>query len=110
MDNERELKGILNLMFLLNLSMILFYSMITLVTTFRVCGSFSAYSFLSGLRRLPPNPWRMPVWAMSQYLLLFAVSYAKSRWEMDRLEPRLAVCLVEILLCVGITASMNFYR
>ncbi len=109
MDNERELKDILNLMFLLNLAMILFYSMISLVTTFRVCGSFSAYSFLSGLRRLPPNPWRMPLLAVSQYLLLSVLSFSKSRWETDRLEPRLAVCLVEILLCVGLNASMNFY-
>jgi len=109
MDNERTLKSILELMFLLNLAMILFYSMISLVTTFRVCGSFSAYSFLSGLRRLPPNPWRMPLWAVSQYLLLSALSFSKSRWETDRLEPRLAVCLVEILLCEGITASLNFY-
>jgi len=109
MDNERELKAILGLMFLLNLSMLLFYSLISLVTTFRVCASFSAYSFLSGLRRLPPNPWRMPLLAVSQYLLLFAVSFAKSCWETDRLEPRLAVCLVEILLCVGVTASLRFY-
>lgn len=107
MDNERELKGILTLMFLLNFSIILFYSTISLVTTFRICDSFSAYSFLSSLRRLPPNPWRMPLWSVSQYLLLCAVSCWKVRAE--RFMTRLWICLLEILLCVGITVSLGFY-
>ena len=107
MDNERELKGVLTLMFLLNFSIILFYSTVSLVTTFRICGSFSAYSFLSGLRQFPPNPWRMLQWAVSQYLLLCAVSYWKARVE--RFKTRLEICVVEILLCVGITASLGFY-
>ncbi len=107
MDNERELKGILALLFVLNFSIIAFYSAISLVTTFRICGSFSAYSFLSGIRRLPPNPWRMPLWAVSQYLLLCAVSYGKERVE--SFKRRLLICLLEILLCASITASLGFY-
>lgn len=109
MDNEKSLSSLSRLMFALNLAIILFYSLACLVTTLRVCGSFGAYDFLSSAGRIPPPPWRMPLWALGQYLLLCAVSFGKNRWDIERFQVRLLVCLVEILLCAGITASLGFY-
>lgn len=109
MDHEKTLASLSRLMFALNLSIILFYSLVCLATTLRVCGSFGAYDFLSSVRRVPPPPWRMPLWTLGQYLLLCAVSFGKSRWNIERVEARLLICLVEILLCLGVTASLEFY-
>lgn len=109
MGNERELKGILLLMFLLNLAVLLFYSMICLMTTFRICGSFTAYAFLSSVRRLPPAPWRMPLEALSLYLLLGLLILGKARRTVDRFRYRLLLCGAEILLCVGVAGAVNFY-
>lgn len=109
MDHEKALASLSRLMFALNLSIILFYSLVCLATTLRVCGSFGAYDFLSSVRRVPPPPWRMPLWTLGQYLLLCAVSFGKSRWNIERVEARLLICLVEILLCLGVTASLEFY-
>lgn len=109
MDNEKTLSSLSRLMFALNLAIILFYSLACLVTTLRVCGSFGAYDFLSSAGRIPPPPWRMPLWALGQYLLLCAVSFGKNRWDIERFQVRLLVCLVEILLCAGVTASLGFY-
>lgn len=109
MDNEKTLSSLSRLMFALNLAIILFYSLACLITTLRVCGSFGAYDFLSSAGRIPPPPWRMPLWALGQYLLLCAVSFGKNRWDIERFQVRLLVCLVEILLCAGVTASLGFY-
>lgn len=109
MDNEKTLSSLSRLMFALNLAIILFYSLVCLTTTLRVCDSFGAYDFLSSVRQVPPPPWRMLLWALGQYLLLCAVSFGKSRWNIERFEVRLLVCLVEILLCLGVTASLEFY-
>lgn len=109
MDHEKTLSSLARLMFALNLSIILFYSMVRLITTLRICGSFGAYDFLSSVRQVPPPPWRTPLWALGQYLLLCAVSFGKSRWKIERVEARLFICLVEILLCLGVTASLEFY-
>lgn len=109
MDHEKTLASLSRLMFALNLSIILFYSLVCLATTLRICGSFGAYDFLSSVRRVPPPPWRMPLWTLGQYLLLCAVSFGKSRWNIERVEARLLICLVEILLCLGVTASLEFY-
>ena len=109
MNNEKNITNIAALMFVLNLAIILYYTVICFATTFRICDSFGAYEFLSTVRQLPRYPWSMPVWTLSQYLLLCALSYGKSRWEFDRLEPRLLICLMEILLCVGTIVSINFY-
>lgn len=107
MDNEKTLSSLSRLMFALNLAIILFYSLVCLATTLRVCGSFGAYDFLSSVRQVPPPPWRMLLWALGQYLLLCAVSFGKK--NIERFEVRLLVCLVEILLCLGVTASLEFY-
>lgn len=109
MDHEKTLASLSRLMFALNLSIILFYSMVQLTTTLRICGSFGAYDFLSSVRQVPPPPWRMPLWTLGQYLLLCAVSFGKSRCNIERVESRLLICLVEILLCLGVTASLEFY-
>ena len=81
MDNEKTLSSLSRLMFALNLALILFYSLVCLTTALRICGSFGAYDFLSSVRQIPPPPWRMPLWALGQYLLL----------------------------CAGVTASLQFY-
>ena len=109
MDNEKTLSSLSRLMFVLNLAIIVFYSLLCLTTTLRVCDSFGAYSFLSSAGQIPLPPWRMPLWALGQYLLLCAVSFGKNRWGIERFEARLLVCLVEILLCLGVTASLEFY-
>lgn len=109
MDNEKTLSSLSRLMFALNLAIVLFYSLICFATTLRICGSLSAYDFLSTVRRIPGPLWQMPLWALSQYLLLCAVSFGKNRWDIERFETRLLICLVEILLCAGITASLDFY-
>ena len=109
MGNERELRDILALMLALNAAIILFYSMICLVTPFRVCHSFAAYAFFSDLGRLPPEPWRMPLRAAGLYLLLCALILGKARWQVDRFSFRLAICVAEILLCVAAAGVLDFY-
>lgn len=109
MDNEKTLSSLSRLMFALNLAIILFYSLFCLATTLRICNSFGAYHFLTSVRQIPPPPWRMLLWSVGQYLLLCAMSFGKARWNIERFEVRLLICLVEILLCTGITASLGFY-
>ena len=109
MENERVLKNILTLMFLLNLAVIAFYTLICLATTLRVCGSFSAYAFLSSVRQLPHVPWRMPLYGFGLYLLLVLLALAKALWPADRVQVRLLVCAGEILLCAGVVWALDFY-
>ena len=109
MDKERNLDQIFWVMSVLNLAIIAYYCLISTVTIYRICESFGAYDFLSTVRQLPEYPWRMPVRSVSLYLILCAVGNGKRKLELDRLWSRLAICIVEISLCVGIIASVNFY-
>ena len=109
MGNEKRLKDIAVVMTVLNLAVILYYCLICVVTTYRLCDSFGAYDFLASVRRLPRYPWLMPAQAVSLYLLLSLLIHGKSRWEIHSLRNRLLVCITEILLCVGVIASLNFY-
>ncbi len=109
MKNEWELKAILALMFFLNLSAVSFYALICLSTTCRLCGSFEAYSFLSSVRQLPAVPWRMPLCAFGLYTLLALLIWSKSLWPANRFLPRFLICTAEIVLCIGVIESLNFY-
>ena len=57
MNNEKNLSNLAALMFLLNLVVILYYSIICLATTLRICNSFGAYEFLTAVQRVPRYPW-----------------------------------------------------
>ena len=109
MEREKSIDHILWVMTVINLAVILYYCLICTATTYRLCGSFSAYDFLTSVRQLPQYPWRMPLWSLSLYLVLCVVGPCKSKVPADKLWQRLIICIMEIILCVGIIASMNFY-
>ena len=72
MFGRRNLQNTAALMKLLNLVIILFYCLITYVTTYRICRTFGAYGFLSDVGFIPQKPWHMPVFTLSAYALLYA--------------------------------------
>ena len=109
MNREKEWMNISALMFTLNFCILFYYSVVCLATVFRICGSFGAYSFLSSVRQVPQNPWKMPLYSALFYGLLVFVSFGKYHWKPARSWYRLFVCAAEILLCVGTIVSTNFY-
>lgn len=109
MERERNIDHIFWVMTVVNLAVILYYCLICVATTYRLCSSFEAYDFLTSVRQLPQYPWRMPLWSLSLYLVLCVVSPGKSRLPADELWQRLSICILEIMLCAGVIASINFY-
>ena len=109
MKVERNLRNVASTMFALNLCILAFYSLICVSTTFRICETLGAHDFLSSVRQIPRYPWQMPVESLSLYALLCAVSFTKILRPTENFPLRVAICVVEIALCAGIVASVNFY-
>ena len=109
MKTERTLKNIATVMFALNFSILAFYSLICMTTIYRVCESLGAHDFLNSVRQIPHYPWQMPVQSLSLYALLCAVSHWKSVRTIEFFPLRVCICVMEIALCAGILASLNFY-
>ena len=109
MKTERTLTSIATVMFALNFSILAFYSLICVTTTFRICDSLGAQDFLNSVRQIPQYPWQMPVQSLSLYVLLCAVSYFKLTRPIEQFPLRVVICVVEIALCAGIIVSLNFY-
>jgi len=109
MKTERTLKNIALVMFVLNFSILAFYSLICVSTTFRICGTLGAHDFLNSVRQIPRYPWQMPVQSLSLYALLCAVSFLKIARPIEYFPLRVVICGVEIVLCAGIIVSLNFY-
>ena len=109
MKTERTLKNISSVMFALNFSILAFYSLICVTTTFRICDSLGAQDFLNSVRQIPQYPWRMPVQSLSLYALLCGVSFFKSFRPIERFPFRVTIFVVEVVLCAGVIVSVNFY-
>jgi len=109
MKTERTLKNISSVMFSLNFSILAFYSLICVTTTFRICEALGAQDFLNSVRQIPQYPWKMPVQSLSLYALLCGVSFLKSFHPIEHFPFRAAIFVVEIALCAGIIVSVNFY-
>ena len=109
MKTERNLTSIAVVMFALNLSILSFYSLICVTTTFRICSTLGAHDFLSLVRQIPRYPWQMPVQSLSMYALLCGVSFYKLFRPIEQFPLRVVVCMTEIILCAGIMYAMDFY-
>ena len=109
MKTEKNLIRIGSVMFALNLSILIFYSLICMTTTFRICDTLGAHNFLNTVRQIPRHPWQMPVHSLSLYALLCAISFYKYYRPTEHFSLRVGICIVEIALCAGIMASVNFY-
>ena len=109
MKTERTLIRIASVMFALNFSILTFYSLICTATTVRICESLGAHDFLNSVRQIPQYPWQMPLESLSLFALLCGVSYLKRMRPIERFSHRVAIFAVEVVLCAGIIASVNFY-
>ena len=109
MNNETALNKTMELMRALNLSIIFYYSLICVVTVYRICDTFGAYDFIASVGRIPQYPWRMPLLATTLYILLLFVSLWKMRWDDGDGGWQFICCASEILLCMGIVSSLNYY-
>ena len=109
MKTERTLKNIASVMFALNFSILAFYSLICITTTFRICESLGAQDFLNSVRQIPRYPWQMLVQSMSLYALLCGVSFFKNYHPIEHFPFRVTIFAVEVVLCAGVIVSLNFY-
>ena len=109
MKTERTLINIASVMFALNFSILAFYSLICVTTTFRICDTLGAHDFLTIVRQIPRYPWQMPVQSLSMYAVLYGISFFKSFRPIEHFPLRVVICVAEIVLCAGIIYSLDFY-
>ena len=109
MKTERNLINIAAVMFALNFSILAFYSLICVTTTFQICDTLGAHDFLNSVRQIPRYPWQMPVESLILFALLSVVSFFKWIRPVEYFPLRMGICVTEIALCAGIMASLNFY-
>ena len=109
MRRERNLTTIATVMFALNFSILCFYSLICVTTTFRICDTLGAHDFLTLVRQMPRYPWQMPIQSLSLFALLCMVSYFKIIRPIEHFPLRVIICATEIVLCAGIIFSLDFY-
>lgn len=109
MKTERNLTSIAAAMFALNFSILAFYSLICVTTTFRICDALGAHDFLTSVRQIPRYPWQMPVQTLSLFALLCTVSFFKIFRPIEHFPLQVVICVTEIALCAGIIVSLNFY-
>ncbi len=109
MDEIRDLSKTVWYMYFLNFCIILYYSIVCIVTKYRICKTFYAYEFLSTVQSIPMKPWDIVIFSLICFFILIWLSLWKNNWHQPKNISITLCCLAEILLCLGIIASMNFF-
>lgn len=109
MKNEKQLRELQKAMTVVNLTVLLYYSIICTATTFRLCAARGAYDFLYQVSLLPERPWEMPLRSLALFAALCGFMWRKNHHNLKKLSHRLAFCFAEMLLCLGVIASCHFY-
>ena len=109
MENRRLLNDTAKLMIVLNFGIILFYCLVCPLTIYRVCHTLSAYDYLSAYELLPAKPWIMPIFALSLYSILVYGLFRKQMYESPSRTVQISFSLLEIIACLGIIVSLNYY-
>lgn len=110
MTNEKGmLPDIFKLMMFINGIIIVYYCILCPITIFRICSSFEAYDFISEVGKVPGNPYELPLRAITVFSVLVFVSISKWFFSTDSMSVQIIVCFLEMVLCVVLIASLNFY-
>ena len=109
MNNDRNLNLTVLHMYYLNFVTVVFYSLVSNATAFRIARHFQAYEFLSEAGVIPNHPWRMPVHTILLFAALLCVSVTKNVFRHDSPVIRFGFIVSEIILCIGIIEGLNFY-
>ena len=106
-SNDEKLKAIHWMMCFLNLTIILFISVIMYITTLRICDMYEARTFLSTLPCLPSNPLRIMITSVACFPILLFVM--RLRHQIQLTTWKLAGSfLLETCLCLIIMQSLSF--
>lgn len=105
---DKPLSYVYRMMYLLNLAIIILFSVVMYQTTFLVCEADQARNFLEQTKILPHVPWHVPVFAIGSFLLL-AISgiikkYLKEGWHIGTF----VLFLLDILITFFIAYYLNF--
>ncbi|MFZ5966856.1 MAG: sensor histidine kinase [Bacillota bacterium] len=98
-----------NIMFLINLIIILFMSSIIFYTTELICENDMARSFIEKVKYIPMVPWKVPVIAMTFFIILLINVLIRDRL-LRRTSRKVFFYLfsfLDILICIAITYSVN---
>lgn len=109
MKNEKQLRELQKAMTVVNLTVLLYYSIICTATTFRLCAARGAYDFLYQVSLLPEHPLAMPLRSLLFYASLCWLMEWKDRIPVKIFSNRLLISFAEMILCLGVIASCRFY-
>ncbi|MGN0983252.1 MAG: sensor histidine kinase [Gemmiger sp.] len=109
MEHNKVMRGLRGLMIALNLVLILYYALLRFVTPLRICRTFAAHDFLAAAGHIQDPPWMMLFWSLLLYIPLVVLMLWKDHLPPERRGTRMAICVAEVLLCIGEVISLDFY-
>jgi signal transduction histidine kinase len=95
------------IMLIINLVLVLFISIIIYNTTGRICDNNMARDFIEKIKYVPTIPWKVPVYSSILLILLFLSVIFRERLLKNNKVMVYALCVLDILCCVGIMYFLN---
>jgi signal transduction histidine kinase len=107
-DMNRSLEYVYNAIYLLNLAIIGFFSLVISQTTYAICESDQARNFLELAKYLPHIPWQVPLYSIVGFLLVGVSNLWKKRLGDKNSFISFALFLFDLAMYIFITFQLNY--
>ena len=105
--NQKNLHLIRIIMFLVNFIIILFMSALIYETAELICDNYMARDFLEKIKSIPTTPWKVPVFALSFFVMLILGVITREKF-FGKIKPILYLfSVIDIILCISIMYYLN---
>ncbi len=96
-----------NAMFMINLAIISFLSIVIYQTIDLICWNDMARSFLEKIKYVPTIPWQVPVFSLILLLLLFISVIIRERLVKERRSLLYLFCISDLFISIAIMYFLN---
>ena len=94
-------------MFIINILVIAFMSIIIYSTIGLICDNNMARDFIEKIKYVPAVPWTVPIFSAIFLLLLFVLVVLREKYFKKNTFILYVFCIIDILLCIGIMFTLN---
>lgn len=107
MTNNRNIFYSRMMLFIINLVIISFMSIVIYKTTDLICYSYNAREFLERIRCVPTTPWKVPMFSVFLLIILIVSIFIREKFFKNKVFILHMFCLVDVIICIIIMYYLN---
>ena len=107
MNTKRNMSLTRTALFVINFTVIVFFSAIIYKTTDLICFSDQARDFLEKIKYVPITPWKVPLFTVSLLIILILGIFIREKYFLKKPLVLYLFCVADVIICIAIMYYLN---